>query len=778
VPGDEDDIDIQATLHDRVSNPARRVADSIDEIGDEAEETAAQLAAMAAAEEAARVEAERLEGAVRDQSVQLRDAQKEYDLTSKKLRKLDTDFEHGRISVQDYSDQSRELNKQLQNQKNSIRSLSGHLTRYRNQLAMVNKQLGRTSSETDKVDRGFKRMTNRMKGGGIGIIERFSNTLKNINSKPLFASVGVLSILAFTVLPLLIPAGAALGVAFGGITTAVVGATAATAIWGGVAVAAVKRLMKHQKEAVGPGRDLLNQIKRLKGEWSSFLDHTEGGIFIVLAKGLKIVNDNMSKFEPVVNAVSKSMEILVDDLDKWAKGGGVDKIAKFLERSAKLIVPFGRGLGYMAVGIGHLLEAFEPLAHIFAGRFVDDMERFAKSTENLGDNPKFKQFIQYGLDMIPKFKDLLGSIAEFAWKVILAFKPWADFLLPIVTKIFDKLAELDPMAIAIGIGAIAIAFGILSGGATGVILAIAGIGIILTNLYDRSEKFRNAMDELTGMLKRWWEDTKVKAKEVWTDTVQPALEDLADKIETRFIPAWKRAWPYIKPVIEGLMKFATSQAIETLGRTIKAIAWALGIMVDEISMKIHFIMELSDVIEDVARFAGDAKDAIANLGEAITGIDSGKLGDIMSFAGSGIPLIGGLFFAGGEPKVGTTGIVGEVGPEAFITKGGKIDIIGKNGPELRKFSSPGAVVPASAVSDPFAGNAGNAPDWAVEMLRSRSAELVGVSSGPVTHGSAEPVSGGDINVQFGDIIAYNEMDIEGAVRRGINKAEEDKKERR
>lgn len=87
-------------------------------------------------------------------------------------------------------------------------------------------------------------------------------------------------------------------------------------------------------------------------------------------------------------------------------------------------------------------------------------------------------------------------------------------------------------------------------------------------------------------------------------------------------------------------------------------------------------------------------------------------------------------FAGGDTVAGKAYIAGELGPEAWIGRGGEMKMLGLHGPEVVAPGS-GAVIPASGTADPFKGSMGDAPHWAQEAYR-QSVSQQG-SAGGVTH---------------------------------------------
>lgn len=75
---------------------------------------------------------------------------------------------------------------------------------------------------------------------------------------------------------------------------------------------------------------------------------------------------------------------------------------------------------------------------------------------------------------------------------------------------------------------------------------------------------------------------------------------------------------------------------------------------------------------------------------------NGMIGGFNKLPGPNIDKIPALY-AGGPTHPGMRALVGEIGPEAWVKASGAVEIIGKNGPEVRNFASSGYVLPSSVL---------------------------------------------------------------------------------
>lgn len=105
---------------------------------------------------------------------------------------------------------------------------------------------------------------------------------------------------------------------------------------------------------------------------------------------------------------------------------------------------------------------------------------------------------------------------------------------------------------------------------------------------------------------------------------------------------------------------------------------------------------------------------------------------------------------GGPVFAGQQYLVGEAGPEAFVSKGGAVKMIGLHGREYRTFATDGVVVPNHALAETVPANRGG--------------------------GYAGEIGGSPV-VNIGTINAKSDFDVVEAVKRGVRDAERNRRER-
>lgn len=122
---------------------------------------------------------------------------------------------------------------------------------------------------------------------------------------------------------------------------------------------------------------------------------------------------------------------------------------------------------------------------------------------------------------------------------------------------------------------------------------------------------------------------------------------------------------------------------------------------------------------------------------------------------------------GGPVEARSTYMVGEIGPEMFVSNTGSTKMIGMNGPEIRSFPSSGYVIPNHALVK---------EGMTAEEMQQLSSAVAGRTAKPSLSGEYQAATQQAV-VNIGTINAQSDIDIVRAVKKGIAEAERNRKER-
>lgn len=232
---------------------------------------------------------------------------------------------------------------------------------------------------------------------------------------------------------------------------------------------------------------------------------------------------------------------------------------------------------------------------------------------------------------------------------------------------------------------------------------------------------------------------------------------------------WSSVWNTLSGIVGGVIDAVTG-IINRIRSTVTSVMNVVkGAFTNAFNSIRNFV---NPILEKISSFINGIKDAATGLADKVGGL---------------VSMIPG-FYAGGTPVVGQRSMVGELGPEAFVTHTGKVSMVGMNGPEVRSFHTPGYVVPNHVLRG---GQDSSVPN---DVMAKLGAAVGGASGGygdagrvydraPRTNLSSndymsEDAGGGGSHYDFrGASFGGNPADVKAAVKAAIEEAERERKRR-
>lgn len=204
---------------------------------------------------------------------------------------------------------------------------------------------------------------------------------------------------------------------------------------------------------------------------------------------------------------------------------------------------------------------------------------------------------------------------------------------------------------------------------------------------------------------------------------------------------------FVEPGVALLFKFG--------GVVVKVFGAILAPMKKPFSAIVSFV---SGVVNTIIGYLEKIPGKISSILKQVKSLPSEAL--------SGLGKLNPFKFAGGPVDAGTKYTVGEIGKELFVPNNGQRPyMIGRNGMETRSFANSGVIVPNHMLG------------LYEKMQKSQAKAATKMTSGH-TGAPQQVVSSHNYNVHVqvnGNV--DEEVDIERAVRKGINKADRDRRER-
>jgi murein DD-endopeptidase MepM/ murein hydrolase activator NlpD len=377
----------------------------------------------------------------------------------------------------------------------------------------------------------------------------------------------------------------------------------------------------------GPAAVFVQALTQAKNAWNAFLDATESDTLGVATQALGMFVRYLPMLVPVVHAVTPAITGLLDELDRWASGGGMDAIVGFLTTyGPPAITAFGHLVGNLAVLVGNLMVAFAPLGQAMLDWLVAVTDGWAEWSRTLDTDQGFQDFLRYVTDNGPLFVGFLDAAWDALINIGRALAPAAVPILMSLTWGLRQIADMDPVQlglVAAGIEAVVGAILLASSGGTnpiGWLMVLSGFTVGLTTLGSQaddtkdkvhglgaefggtggrikglgvdsdntkqkilglgqqSDDTKGRMEQLGGTVKdvqKWLGD---EWHRMWTRTLRPDLREIRRVIENEFLPAWDDFWPVIRPIFKALGVTLAFQAEVGMNATLKIIRDSLRLM--------------------------------------------------------------------------------------------------------------------------------------------------------------------------------------------------------
>lgn len=110
----------------------------------------------------------------------------------------------------------------------------------------------------------------------------------------------------------------------------------------------------------------------------------------------------------------------------------------------------------VARGVANLVKALNPLAKPMGEGLIDLTERFARWSDTLDNSTGFQKFLDYAQRVGPKVATLIENLVEFIGRLVIAAAPMGEFLLDLVTNVFEFVNSWDVGALGAVVDVVAV----------------------------------------------------------------------------------------------------------------------------------------------------------------------------------------------------------------------------------------------------------------------------------------------------------------------------------
>lgn len=234
-------------------------------------------------------------------------------------------------------------------------------------------------------------------------------------------------------------------------------------------------------------------------------------------------------------------------------------------------------LGFMTGFVAIMDEAL-PSSRKLSTYVKEIGERFGLWAASDKGRERIREFFDYVDRIGPKVKDFFVAFAGAVESVAVAFAPIGESILTALTNMFDSIAKMDEAKIRqIGVGLAIIVISLQSAAgimavislaaaiATAPLLVLVGAAaglaaafLLLGNSSEKNKKFFtdliDTLQPLTDAARDLWKMFKDNLVDVWENALLPALKDITRALKKDLLPAFKRFWPVIRPLVGFIVK--------------------------------------------------------------------------------------------------------------------------------------------------------------------------------------------------------------------------------
>jgi hypothetical protein len=449
----------------------------------------------------------------------------------------------------------------------SLRGLEDQINRIRRSLDDLG---GRTRRFSDDASAGF--------GGGASHFAKMASAI--IAGAPLIAS-GLIGVLG---------AVGALGSAF-----AIAGAGAGA--FALVAKTVFDDLFDKTKTFTGLQKEAADGLKKLQDSYAKLVEQTQVGVWRAFITNFDAARVALGSLVGVINSASGGFERIGKLAKQYFQGDDWEKFTDFLSKNTgPVLEKVFLILANATQGVMNLIMAFQPLTDWMLDALVKGMQSFAEWTERLGQNKDFQTFLEAAKRSLESMWHFLEEVVKFIYKLAVGLEPLGSIIFKVLGDIFEQLNKMPPewiAAIAYGFGAMWAAIALGAGGPVGIAIGVlAGLAVLLADLYTKNETFRNSVNAFGADLRDYflpiWNniveafETKIIPawnnlvaavrehvmpvfQELWTqirEQVGPAFEHLVSTIFDRLIPAFLQFMADIMPVVSWFIKVIGTDVVQ------------------------------------------------------------------------------------------------------------------------------------------------------------------------------------------------------------------------
>lgn len=200
----------------------------------------------------------------------------------------------------------------------------------------------------------------------------------------------------------------------------------------------------YQIQELGPGADKAAlAMYNFQQAFQNFQGQNNKYVFPLITLGLQSIIDLLPKLQPLIAASSTAFTVLLTALDKGINSTGFKDFINFIAANAgPAILAFGKSIGNLVEGVGHMIVAFKPFTDWFEGAMVSMFVAFNNWSAGLATSPGFHSFVDYAMKSLPEIGNLFMSLVNFIGTFLTTTASAGLIVVPALTGIVNILSDM------------------------------------------------------------------------------------------------------------------------------------------------------------------------------------------------------------------------------------------------------------------------------------------------------------------------------------------------
>lgn len=445
-------------------------------------------------------------------------------------------------------------------------------------------------------------------------------------------------------------------------------------------IAAQKELAQVMAGMSTAQKGALSSLQEFQSWWGGFTSQFDPQVFGVMAQALDLVRNTMTALTPAITSVGNVLNGFLQRVNEGFKSDSAKQFFDYINQSAgSNLQALLTTAGNLFMGFFGILRAFAPLSSSFNQGMVSMSASFRKWAEGLSQSQGFQNFINYVKTNTPPLLSLIGNLASFIGKVVVALAPLGTVVLGVASSFMSwinssglvngalsllsatgqllannmGLVKVAVIAVALAMARMHIIAGVVKAVQMGITIFQNLVKVInlvktaftllrvvfLTNPFGIVVLAITALIAIGVALYKNWDTVKAKAQQLWStltnafNNIKTAVSQWASDMIAKFNNAMNNAKQAVSNGVKNIVSFFVNLASQVASKVSSMASKAQSLFTNMMSRAKSAVQNgISAVVNFFGNLASQVISKISSLGSQL----ASKFTSMMSSARSAV----------------------------------------------------------------------------------------------------------------------------------------------